>query len=457
MCNRRCRHKRIGERIMNTPICDFVRKYINSRPQRLHMPGHKGNSNLGFEPFDITEIDGADDLFHPQDNGIIAQSEENASRTFGFKTLYSTQGSTLCIQAMLYLIRRNDIRNKRETKILAGRNSHKAFINAAALIGIDVEWIFPQGGTYHSCDITPSRLEYEIIRFRPTAVYLTYPDYLGNMPDVGALSEVCKKHGVLLAVDGAHGAYLKFLPKSLHPIDLGADICCSSAHKTLPVITGGAYLHISAGAPQLFFECAKKALSLFASSSPSYLILQSLDAMNDKTAEFSQALTAALPKISALKARLVQHGFELMGDEPLKITVAPKSFGYTGEEIASILKKDNIYTEFYDSDFIVFMLSPHNINDAEVLTAALTSIPQKEKIDLLPPRVHIPIKAAAPRVAIFSDSEALSADKCLGRICAATAITCPPAIPPIIGGEYVDEKILKILKYYKIDKLDVMI
>lgn len=441
---------------MSTPICDFVKNYISSQPHRLHMPGHKGASKLGFEPFDITEIDGADDLFHPQNGGIIAESEENASRAFGCKTLYSAQGSTLCIQAMLYLIKQNDIQNGRKTKILAARNAHKAFINAAALVDIDVEWIFPNGGTYHSCIITPERLESEINRTHPTAIYLTSPDYLGNISNVGMLSEICKKHGTIFAVDGAHGAYLKFLSESLHPIDLGADICCSSAHKTLPVVTGGAYLHISDAAPRLFCKRAKCALSLFASSSPPYLILQSLDYMNDKTDDFSRALSAAVPKISSLKESLVGHGYNLIGDEPLKITAAPKAFGYTGDEIAEILKKDNIYTEFYDKDFIVFMLSPYRIDDAEALTAALLSIPKKERISTPPPSVHIPKKAVSPRDAIFAEFETLAADKCLGRVCVTAAITCPPAIPPIICGEYVDETILKILKYYDIDRLTVM-
>ncbi len=442
---------------MSTPICDFVKKYMDSKPERMHMPGHKGIPNLGFEPFDITEIDGADDLLHPQMGGVIAQSEENASAVFGCRTMYSTQGSTLCIQAMLYLIRQYDIQNNRETKVLAGRNAHKAFVSAAALVGIDVGWIFPAGETYHSCSVSPDRLEEEINRTRPTAVYLTSPDYLGNILDIGALSRVCKKHGVILAVDGAHGAYLKFLSPSLHPIDLGADICCSSAHKTLSVITGGAYLHISDSAPRFFTERAKAAFSLFASSSPSYLILQSLDSANDKLERFSDALRAALPEIGELKNRLAGHGFEIIGDEPLKITIAPKPFGYMGFEIANILKKNNIYAEFYDKDFIVFMLSPHDMSGAELLTEALLSLPRRAEILSAPPSVHIPKKVVSPRAAIFGKSETLSADKCLGRVCSAAAISCPPAIPPIVGGERIDEKILEILKYYDIDKLNVML
>ena len=82
-------------------------------------------------------------------------------------------------------------------------------------------------------------------------MYLTCPDYLGELPDVAALAAVCRRAGVLLAVDNAHGAYLKFLSPSRHPMDLGADLCCDSAHKTLPVVTGGAYLHIARQAPEL--------------------------------------------------------------------------------------------------------------------------------------------------------------------------------------------------------------
>ena len=87
---------------MNTPICDFVRSYADSRQLRLHMPGHKGASFLGMEHLDITEIDGADSLYEA--DGIIAQSEANASQLFGCKTLYSTEGSSQCIRAMLYLV-----------------------------------------------------------------------------------------------------------------------------------------------------------------------------------------------------------------------------------------------------------------------------------------------------------------------------------------------------------------
>ena len=227
---------------MSKPICDFVRKYAKSNAARFHMPGHKGVPVLGFESFDITEIDGADELFTA--SGIIAESEQNASETFGAKTFYSTGGSTLCIEAMMRLIAVYAVSKGETTTVLAGRNAHKAFLNAAALLDIRIKWLRPEKeSSYLCCPISADDVENALSQDKkPTAVYLTSPDYLGNILDIKSISAVCKKHGVILCVDNAHGAYLRFLQTSLFPTDLGADMCCSSAHKTLPVITGGAYL-----------------------------------------------------------------------------------------------------------------------------------------------------------------------------------------------------------------------
>lgn len=188
------------------------------------------------------------------------------------------------------------------------------------------------GTPYLSCAVAPEQLEAVLQNEQspPTAVYLTSPDYLGNCLNLQNLAAVCHKFGVLLAVDNAHGAYLKFLPESRHPMDLGVDLCCDSAHKTLPVLTGGAYLHLAKHLPGWFAQRAKISLSLFGSSSPSYLILQSLDAANGQMEIFRASLADFLPKADALKTALTAHGFLLTGEEPLKLTIMPKSFGYTG-------------------------------------------------------------------------------------------------------------------------------
>lgn len=118
---------------MSSPICDFVRRYNERRPARFHMPGHKGSAILGFEALDITEIDGADELFTA--DGIIAESEAQAGALFGAHTVYATGGSTLCIQAMLHLSALYAAAKGERPCILAARNTHKAFINAARAAG----------------------------------------------------------------------------------------------------------------------------------------------------------------------------------------------------------------------------------------------------------------------------------------------------------------------------------
>ena len=435
---------------MSTPICDFVRRYTQSEPVRFHMPGHKGVPVLGFEPYDITEIDGADELFTA--SGIIAESEAQAGALFGAHTIYSTGGSTLCIQTMLHLAVRYAVSKGKAPCILAGRNAHKAFINAAALLDIDICWLYPENNdSYISCPITAQQVKSSLQNGgkKPVAVYLTSPDYLGNMLDIQAIAEVCHQAGVLLLVDNAHGAYLKFLPQSRHPIDWGADLCCDSAHKTLPVITGGAYLHISYDAPSTLAQQAKASMSLFGSSSPSYLILQSLDAANDRMTAFRAALVRFLPEKETLVQRLAGHGYALTGDEPLKITLCPKPFGYTGMRIAEILEENGIYPEFYDPDHVVLMLSPENsVGSLRHLEKTLCSLERRETITELPPCVPHPDIVLKPHQALFSESETLPIGDCLGRISAAAAISCPPAIPLAVCGERIGQHVVDCLRYY---------
>ena len=436
---------------MSTPICDFVRRYRNSDAVRLHMPGHKGKPLLGFEPWDITEIDGADELFTA--DGIIAESEAQAGALFGAHTVYSTGGSTLCIQTMLHLTALYAASKGKRPRILAARNAHKAFVNAAALLDIDVRWLYPETDSgYVSCPVTAQQVT-QALAEQPsiTAVYLTSPDYLGNMQDIQGIAEVCHRANVLLLVDNAHGAYLKFLPQPRHPMDLGADMCCDSAHKTLGVITGGAYLHISRTAPALLARQAKASMALFGSSSPSYLILQSLDAANDRMEAFSRQLAEFLPAADGLKARLAAHGYGLAGEEPLKLTLCPKSFGYTGTEIAGILERHGMYPEFYDPDHVVLMLTPYNdADELNRLEALLCGLPRKVPVAAVPPSAPRPVPVLTPRQAILAESETLPIAQCLNRVSAAAAISCPPAIPLAVCGERIDRQVMDCFRYYGI-------
>ena len=396
---------------MNTPIVDFVTRYADSGALRFHMPGHKGKPFLGCEERDVTEIDGADVLYSP--SGIIRESEDNASALFGTAhTFYSTEGSSLAIKAMLALVAKS-LPAKERPLILAARNVHKAFVYASALLDLDVEWIYPDRGSHLcACPISPETAERAILASlkKPTALYLTSPDYLGGIADVEAIAKVCHKHGVLLLVDNAHGAYLRFLSPSRHPIDLGADLCCDSAHKTLPVLTGGAYLHVSQNAPDGFVEAARSVLSLFASTSPSYLILQSLDLCNRYLSQgYGERLAACVGQIDALKKRLCAHGFSLPETEPLKTVLAPRSFGYTGEEIAAHLRRNGMELEFCDADYAVLMLTPENTEEElKRLGDALTVLPRR---DPLPASPALPCSSAervcSIRQAILAPAESV--------------------------------------------------
>lgn len=442
---------------MDTPICDFVRRYADSRTLRLHMPGHKGVSLLGMEHLDITEIRGADSLYEAE--GIIRQSEKNASQLFGCDTYYSTEGSSLCIRAMLYLVAQNAGRAGERVPVLAGRNAHKTFLSACALLDLDVQWLCPgENASYLSCAITAGEVERAILETKPAAVYLTSPDYLGNTVDVAAIAAVCHRQGVLLLVDNAHGAYLKFLNPSRHPMDLGADLCCDSAHKTLPALTGAAYLHVSAQLPERYHSGAKNALAMFGSTSPSYLILQSLDAVNGYlSAGYPERLNAFTEIVYQCKQKLFARGYTFRGDEPLKVTISTKPYGCTGEKMADMLREAGIECEFADPDFLVLMLTPEIGEEGLArLERALLAIEKRPAIQDASPVFRPQARVMGVREAAFARSEVVPAKESAGRVLAAATVGCPPAVPIVICGERIDRHAVACFAYYGIDSCTVV-
>ena len=185
------------------PIAEFVREYAASDVSRLHMPGHKGRGPLGCEALDLTEIAGADELYEA--GGIIAASEANTARLFGTAaTYYGAEGSSQCIRAMLFLALQAAPAGQGRPVLLAARNAHKALLYAAALLDFDIAWVWPAPDAEDglcACPVTPGRLAaafdgLQAAGRRPFAVYLTSPDYLGGIQDVGALAPVCHRRGV---------------------------------------------------------------------------------------------------------------------------------------------------------------------------------------------------------------------------------------------------------------------
>ena len=440
---------------MKTPICDFINKYASSQSLRLHMPGHKGKSQLGFEKYDITEIVGADSLYHA--NGIIKESEENATSLFeSGKTLYSTEGSSHIIRAMLYLAKIHA--SGEDSYVLASRNAHSSFISACVLNDIDIEWLYEKDAkNYLSCIITAEELEKALscVDKMPICVYVTSPDYLGNMCDISSLASVCKNHGVPLVVDNAHGAYLKFLDKDLHPISLGATMCCDSAHKTLPVLTGGAYLHISKDAPILFNEMARDALSLFGSTSPSYLTLASLDNANKYIENgYREKLNLFVENIKGLFSDF--SAFVSL-NEPLKLVIEPKKIGYRGEDFAEILQNKGVICEFFDEDYVVLMLSVENgLDEMKRLASIIENVEKNQPIckiatPLIPPKKKMTVRQGA-----YAQKENIPLDRALGRVLASSCVSCPPAVSLIVCGEEFNESTVALCKKYGLTSFSVV-
>ena len=443
---------------MNTPVYDFIEQYRLKGTVRAHMPGHKGRSPAenGFDTaygYDITEINGADSLFEA--DGIIAESERNASSVFKTAaTFYSAGGSTLCIQAMLAAVCGKD------RAFICARNSHRAVINSCVLLGLDPCWIFPEyiRGSTVSGEITPEAVEKAILKYSdkdPACVFITSPDYLGRIADIKGISAVCKKHGIPLLVDNAHGAYLAFLEESIHPIHLGADMCCDSAHKTLPVLTGGAYLHTAGKA---FASDMKRNMALFGSTSPSYLIMASLDLCNKYLAEkFHSDLSEAVQRTEDLKKRL-RPVFDICESEPLKLTVCALSSGLTGSQLAEQLRENDVEPEYADYAHVVMMFSASNTAEDFDRTAEAMEKVKMPRIRLELPQFEItePKRAISPREAFFATKERINVEDSAGRIAAETISICPPCVPVAAAGEIIDENTVKILKMYSIFQINVI-
>ena len=438
---------------MNTPVADFVQRYAKAGTARLHMPGHKGRCFLGCEPWDITEIHGADALYEAE--GILAESEQNAAALFGSqRTCYSTEGSSQCIRAMLYLA----VAASGSHTVVAARNVHRAFVSAAALLDLEIRWLWPEESrSLCGCPISPAQLEETLnsLPEPPAAVYLTSPDYLGGMAQIPALAQVCHQHGTLLLVDNAHGAYLRFLQSSLHPLDLGADLCCDSAHKTLPVLTGGAYLHLSPTAPAQLAPLAKSALGLFGSTSPSYLTLASLDLCNRYLAEgYPQRLAEAVKRLAELREKLTAAGWRVEPSDPLRVTVAAPR-GVTGQELAGQLRRQGAECEYADRDFLVLMATPENTpEELAQAAAALGQCPGEAN----PPQLPLARgeRACSIRQAAFAPRETVDAAHSLGRVCGLPTVGCPPAIPIAVSGERITPEALALFAYYGIEQVEVL-
>lgn len=437
---------------MNTPFFNQMAA-VCARGPRFFVPGHKGNTAAipafgQFLHWDLTEVEGAYDLSCPQ--GALAQSEENMSRAFNSgATLYSAFGSSSCIMAMLALF------CGRGGTVAMGRTVHLSAVRALALLGISPEWIPLENGV-----LTPGAAEAALKKSGAKTLYVTSPDYYGNMADIPALAAVCKKYDARLLADNAHGAYLAFLNPTRHPLALGADACADSAHKTLPCLTPAALLHLKDPALK---NKARAALNLFCGTSPSYPVLQSLDLA-------AGMLLSSPPNFEAAAARFaaacgVFAEITAPCAEPLKAVLRPALCGLCPKTFNSLLLKEGIACEYFDGESIVLMASPWNTEaDFAALETALLNVKEKcpkntykitDNISTTP-APPLPKTVLPPRDAFFAQQESIPLQSAEGRVMAGICAPCPPGTPLVMPGEEITKDGICLLASGGISSVDVV-
>ena len=414
---------------------------------------------------DLTELPDTDSLFEA--SGPILQAEEQAAQLFhARRTLFSAGGCTLCLQSMLRLAL------PQGGKILAGRVIHRSAVNAMALLDIIPVWLLPEqdAGMGLPGRISPQKVE-KALQEQPDikAVYLTSPDYFGVCSDIGAICRVAHAHGIPVLVDNAHGTHLGLLAGVMdgvdHPLALGADLTACSAHKTLPVLTGGAFLNVGdtpIAKANRYSERAKEAMALFGSTSPNYMTMASLEqAAEWARQEGKEAFRKVVKRMEPL--------WQLCEEKHLPLPLGPRdksrlSFctlpaGLTGEQAAQRLRCEGVEPEYADGGWVVCILTPQNTQeDLQKLYRAISLLPNGDPsfIDhkaVLPPLPPAPL---SPRQAILQESERVPLEQAVGRIAAVSACPCPPGVPVVMPGERITKKITEFLYSYGFSFIEVL-
>ena len=445
----------------DTPLFSAVNKILDDKRIRFYMPGHKGVMDEPFSEiakYDITEIDGADSLYDAEE--AIYKLEKEIARSYGSEcSVISAGGSTLCIQTMLYLV------SRRGNKIVAARNIHRAAVNTMGLLDMNPVWLSQKmidgdGSSISgiAAQPTPSQIEKALSQNRDAAaLYITSPDYYGQMADIAAISEICQKYGIWLIVDNAHGAHLNTVGAQFHPIQLGATMCCDSFHKSLPCMTGSAVLHINK--PNMYYK-AKYAMSVFGSSSPSYPIMLSIDRALPRMSGTNEGLISLAKKISEIKEQLMDYGYETINKflcDPIKLAVGFRRIGYTAEEFASYIRTKNIEPEYVSEAVAVFMMTDKNTEEeVDYLKDVLLSLPRKKALPIVEEIYRIPKQPVSIQDAMKRPHIKLSVDEAVGRVAARMVSKCPPGVPIVIQGEEITEKCVERLKKAGIKKIFVL-
>lgn len=412
----------------------------------FHTPGHKCSDILPQEllRLDFTELPDTDSLYEA--DGIILNTEKRLERLFGTKrTLISSGGCTLAIQTMLMLA------SRRGKKMLFTRNIHRSAVNTCVLAGIEPVWIMPKSDSaFFTGRITAEDAD-KAFSENPdaSALYVTSPDYYGEISDIKGLAGVCHKYGKLLLVDNAHGSHLAFCHKNMHPIALGADMSSCSLHKTLPVLTGGAVLNI---ADEELSVHAKQTMALFGSTSPSYVIMASVDICCDYLEKHRDEYSRLEERTGKIKRLAEERGLVMPSGlcDPLRVCINTSCAGISPDEQTDFFHSFKVEPEFCDGENAVFICTPFNSDtDFERLEAAVGSLCGNGS-NKKPERISLPECVAMPREAVFSETKRVAVKNSLGLVSAESACPCPPGVPVVMPGERIDENVISSLCRYGI-------
>lgn len=443
-------------------LYDTLEEYSKSGIYPFHMPGHKRNAKM-VQPLsvthDMTEVDGLDDLHCA--GGILKAAMDNAADFFGAdRTFFLVGGSTCGILASLAAC------TKRGDTIICARNCHKSVYNGISLLGLKPQFITPDTiPAPFSCygSVNPTEVE-QLLTKHPNAaaVIITSPTYEGIISDIRAISGICRRFGVVLIVDEAHGAHLGLFdgfPDGA--VNCGADIVIQSTHKTLACLTQSALLHVCGNT----VDSAKTAqkLAVFETSSPSYLITESIDTAINILQKNGKELFAAyikrLDDFSVNAKELKDIDILLYGNNAIKdnifafdrskLIISAVKKGYSGAQLSDILlNKYKIQVEMSSLNYIVAMTSYCDTDEGFMrLITALCEIDSGENGSFRPKTAAMP-KSYTRAIEIYEAEELsktkIRSEQAEGRICGEFIFAYPPGIPLAVPGEVITSELINV-------------
>ena len=447
---------------MSTPLYDALQALCAADPLRMHMPGHKGRMDGPFRDIsalDFTELTPTGNLYTGE--GPIRQAELLCAQTAGAKdALFFTCGSTQGIFTMLCAA------VGMGGTLLLDRGCHKSVYHGMGLLDIHPVYLSPAPlpGTSLSAPISAALAEtYLSAHPNAKALFVTSPSYYGIRADIAALAQVCHAHNAYLLVDEAHGAHFPFigLPSA---VSLGADLAVVSTHKTWPALGSSSILYVGHDFP-LDALRLKELSALFATTSPSYPILASIDyaraqleqeAGNQyrQTAKQTALLRQRINAETPFHALCHQDGLAL---DPCRLTVDTLTAGLPGHRAAALLEQQNIFLEMADERYLVAILTCCDgpAQFARLWDGLISLLPETSFSQSIAPLVLPPLPEirCSIRNAMFGPSEFLPLQDAAGRISAQMIAPYPPGVPILAPGEEITQKHIAYLqkKSYNIE------